>query len=327
MIIKGISIKCSFRSAFSFVVLCFVLFSLFFTSCSGEKNIVRVGTWKTPQTIHPWFYQQFLPDYQVKVMPFTNPGDQKAALLAGSLDFCGTTWVHAVASASRGEPVVAVASLCEKASALVVSKGAGITGVTDLRGKTIGYVPGTMHEMLLREVLVGVGLDPDTDVTLMRVDFFDMGTALSTGSIDAFLSGEPYPSIAVKEGYGEILSYPYYEDFIGTINAAWITSQEMIKKEPELIQKIVSANARAVEYLRENPDEWMNHSEQFGFDREVMEISFSNIMLTWDLDEETISRVKKLGQRMLEMGLIEKEPDWELFFDISFVERTREKID
>ena len=45
-------------------------------------------------------------------------------------------------------------------------------------------------------------------MTLVRIDFFDMGTALARGSIDGFLSGEPFPTIAVTEGYGRILSYP-----------------------------------------------------------------------------------------------------------------------
>ena len=114
----------------------------------------RVGTWKTAQTIQPFFYSQFIPEpYRVRVFSFTNPADQKMALIAGSLDMCGTTLAHAIHSASRGEPVVLVASLCNKCSALVVRKGGPVRNVTDLRGKKIGYVPGTMHEILLRAVL------------------------------------------------------------------------------------------------------------------------------------------------------------------------------
>jgi len=42
---------------------------------------------------------------------FTNNSSQKTALLAGSLDMCGTTLAHAIHSASRGQPIVVVAAL------------------------------------------------------------------------------------------------------------------------------------------------------------------------------------------------------------------------
>ncbi|MGD8368442.1 MAG: aliphatic sulfonates ABC transporter substrate-binding protein, partial [Desulfobacterales bacterium] len=48
-------------------------------ACHGSE--VRVGTWKTAQTIQPFFYGKFLPDsVSARVFPFTNPADQKTAL-------------------------------------------------------------------------------------------------------------------------------------------------------------------------------------------------------------------------------------------------------
>ena len=40
-----------------------------------------------------------------------------------------------------------------------------------------------MHDLLLRETLTRAGLDPLRDVKLVRIDFFDMGQALSTGPL------------------------------------------------------------------------------------------------------------------------------------------------
>jgi len=95
--------------------------------------------WKTAQTIQPFFYQRFLLSGQkVAIFTFTNPADQKMALLAGSLDICGTTLAHAIYSASRGQPVVVVAALCNKCSALVVRRESHIRNPRDLAGKKIG---------------------------------------------------------------------------------------------------------------------------------------------------------------------------------------------
>ena len=157
----------------------------------AEPITATVGTWKTAQTLTPYYYQDLAPEGStIEVEPFTNPGDQKTALLAGSLDMTGTTIPLAITAAANGEPIKIVVTLCNKCSALVVGKDSGIESPEDLKGKTIAYVPGTMHHVLLLNVLERAGLDPETDVTLTRIDFFDMGAALENGQIDAFLSGD-----------------------------------------------------------------------------------------------------------------------------------------
>ena len=239
-----------------------------------ETVQVKVGTWKTAQTIQPFFYQQFTDEkYEIEVAPFTNPGDQKAALLAGELDMTGI-----------------VSSLCNKCSALVVGKDSDIQTEADLKGKTIAYVPGTMHHALLLDVLERAGLNPETDVELVRIDFFDMGQALQDGKIDAFCSGEPYPSEAIVKGYGRVLNYPYFDDSIDTINAAMIVTEDTIKENPELVQDLVNAHLKASDYLTENKDETF------------------------------IEHTKNLAQKMKELGIINEVPDVDAMFNLTFLE-------
>lgn len=287
-----------------------------------------VGTWKTAQTLTPYFYEDFVPEGgTVEVMPFTNPGDQKTALLAGSLDMTGTTIPTAIAAAAAGEPVRIVASLCNKCSALAVGKNSDIQSAEDLKGKTIAYVPGTMHHVLLLDVLRRAGLDPDKDVTLTRIDFFDMGQALAGGQIDAFLSGEPYPSQAELDGYGRILSYPYFDDSIGTINAAMIVTEETIAQNPELVQQLVDAHIAATEYENENPDAWLDLAASFGTDRDLLEFSADNIELCWDIDEQYIRNCENLAEQMVELGMIDQVPDIEAMFDLSFLENAKAEME
>lgn len=287
-----------------------------------------VGTWKTAQTLTPYFYEDFLEeDGSVEVMPFTNPGDQKTALLAGSLDMTSTTIPTAIAAAAAGEPVKVVVSLCNKCSALAVGKDSDIQSPEDLKGKTIAYVPGTMHHVLLLDVLRRAGLDPDKDVTLTRIDFFDMGQALAGGQIDAFLSGEPYPSQAELDGYGCILSYPYFDDSIGTINAAMIVTEETIAQNPELVQELVDAHIAATEYENENPDAWLDLAASFGTDRELLEFSADNIELCWDIDEQYIRNCENLAEQMVELGMIDHVPDIEAMFDLSFLENAKAEME
>lgn len=300
--------------------LVFALLISLFGLAHLQAEQLKVGTWKTAQTIQPFFYQDFLEkEDKASVFAFTNPADQKTALLAGSLDMAGTTLAHAIRSAVMGQPVVIVAALCNKCSALVVQKDGPVKTIKDLKGRKIGYVPGTMHEILLREALQRSGLSPDRDVTLVRVDFFDMGTALAGGDIDAFLSGEPFPTLAVNKGFGRVLCYPYYGESVGTINAGMIVTKDMIKNNPQAVQKLVDAHAKATETLNGDRKSWINKAETFGTPRPILEEAASNIELAWNMDEGFVNRARALGKRMQELGVIDRQPDYDALFDLRFV--------
>ena len=308
------------------LIMATVLLAL--TGCSAQKTVesqsFKVGTWKTAQTIQPFIYGEYLPETDtIEVLPFTNPGDQKTALLAGDLDMCGTTWVTAITAASNGEPVKVVASLANKCSALVVGAESGINSVADLKDKKIAYVPGTMHHILLLEALKRAGLDPATDVALVQIDFFDMGQALANKQIDAFCSGEPYPSIAVTTGYGKVLEYPYYDDSVGFINGAMLSSEMDIKDNPQGIQALVDAHAKATEYLLQNEDAWLEKASEFGTDKAVLEEASGNMELAWNITPDMVKQVKNLAQRMYELGIIKQIPDIDAMINLQFVQNVK----
>lgn len=305
-------------------LLCMVML-VSMTGAATAETTINVGTWKTAQTIQPFYYQQFF-SQPLKIFAFTNPADQKTALLAGSLDMCGTTLAHAIHSASQGQPVVVVAALCNKCSALVVKKDGPIQSVAQLKGKRIGYVPGTMHEILLREALTRNRLNPEKDAQLTRVDFFDMGIALARGGIDAFLSGEPFPALAVKEGYGRILAYPYYDDSVGTINAGMLVTRQMIDKNPALVLQLVRAHVEATRFLQQNPDQWLDRAATFGTDRTVLDQAAQNVELAWDMNSALVARAKVLGARMQALNVIQGQPDYDALFDLQFVEKMRTEL-
>ena len=296
------------------------------SSVKAEAVKMTVGTWKTAQTIQPFIYDKFANKGEtVEVKPFTNPGDMKTALLAGDLDFTGTTWATAIMAASKGEPVKVVAAMTEKCSALVVGKDSDIKTTKDLKDKTIAYVPGTMHHILLLGVLNKAGLDPAKDVTLKKIDFFDMGQALASKSIDAFLSGEPFPSIAEIDGYGRVLEYPYFDDSVGYINAGMLTTEDKIKNEPEKIQRLVDMHIQASKYYMEHKDEWIDRAAEFGTEKKYLEKAKDNMALAWDLTDDTKTKVKKLAEKMKELNIIDNVPDIDALIDTSFLEKSTVK--
>lgn len=60
------------------------------------------------------------------------------------------------------------------------------------------------HALMLRYWLAFAGVNPDRDVTLRVLPPSLMTEALRAGEIDGFIAGEPWSSVAVAEGLGEI---------------------------------------------------------------------------------------------------------------------------
>jgi NitT/TauT family transport system substrate-binding protein len=183
-----------------------------------------------------------------------------------------------------------------------------------------------MHEILLRELLTKNGLSPRTDVKLVRIDFFDMYNALAGKNIDAFLSGEPFPTLASIKGVGKILSYPYFNDTIGDINAGMLVTKGLIKNNPSLVLKLVKAHILATKYLARNEIEWLKKASSFGTNYNVLYLAKNNIKLSWLINADFIKKTKALGRRMLALGIIEREPDYDKMFDLSFVNEAIKSI-
>ena len=68
---------------------------------------------------------------------------------------------------------------------------------------TFGVVfPFSSHHLLLRSWLRSAGIDPDKDVRIVIVPPPQMFRNLAAGTIDGFCAGEPWNSLAVREGIG-----------------------------------------------------------------------------------------------------------------------------
>lgn len=62
------------------------------------------------------------------------------------------------------------------------------------------------HALILRYWLASAGVDPDRDLALRVLPPSLMAEALRAGEIDGFIAGEPWSSVAVAEGLGEIVA-------------------------------------------------------------------------------------------------------------------------
>jgi ABC-type nitrate/sulfonate/bicarbonate transport system substrate-binding protein len=66
--------------------------------------------------------------------------------------------------------------------------------------------PYSIHNYLLRDWMAGAGLDPDRDVRLTVAPPSRMAELLGAGVIEGFCAGEPWNSVAVAAGAGQVVA-------------------------------------------------------------------------------------------------------------------------
>lgn len=284
-----------------------------------QPTKVKVGTFKLVHMMAPVFYERFLPkDVQVELVYFASSLDIEKAVVNGNIDFGEYGTTAALIAGSQGDPQVLIGDAARKGAAIVVKKDSNIKTVADLRGKKIANFPGALQDVLLRATLQKAGLDPNKDVQLIKVTWAEMPIALQRGDVDAYSGSEPHPTLAVSEGYGRILSYPY-DTPIGSLNSALATSKAMVERNPKLVQTIVCAQKAAYEYMMQNPDEWVDTGRRlFGFEPKVTKASMVNVGIGWELSDEYVASFKAMGKALLELKIIEREPDYAAMIDQRF---------
>lgn len=286
---------------------------------AAAQQKVKVGTFKLVHMMAPVFYERFLPkDVQVELVYFASSLDIEKAVVNGNIDFGAYGTTAALIAGAQGDPQVLVADAARKGAAIVVKADSPIKTVADLRGKKIANFPGALQDVLLRATLQKAGLNPDRDVQLIKVTWAEMPIALQRGDVDAYSGSEPHPTLAVSEGYGRILSYPY-ETPIGSLNSALATSKSMVEKNPKLVQAIVCAHKASYEYLQGHQDDWIDTGRKlFGFDPKVTKASMVNVGIGWELSDEYVSSFKAMGRALRDLKIIEREPDYAAMIDQRF---------
>lgn len=126
---------------------------------------------------------------------------------------------------------------------LIVKNGSPIKAFTDLRGKSLGHLPGIQWRTISRHMLRANGLDPDKDVRLQEIAVGLQVPSVVAGSIDATLSLEPVGSIAVASGEAmqamvnpcsAVIADPFY-------SGVSLLTTKFIRERPQVARKVVDA--------------------------------------------------------------------------------------
>jgi len=236
-----------------------------------------------------------------------------------SADFGAFGIAAAILGAAAGEPLVVIASTCNRGMAIIAKKDSGINSLKDLKGKRVALFPGTTQEVFFLERLKMEGMTIK-DVEPVRVSFSEMHIALARGDVDAYVGAEPAPGVSLSSGIGQLVEYPYSTP-MGSLNMVFGTHRDTIATRPELVKVMIGIHQRATDYAASNKDALIAMAAgKLGQKKEALEASVPNVELTWRLGPKEVEESRIYAEHMLELKQIKRIPDFATFIDTSFVD-------
>ena len=278
-------------------------------AAQGSPQTIRMAVVKATVLAPSLLAQKHLPPgWKTEITYFTTPGDMTNALLTDSVDLAYIGFTIAVVARSKDQPIVIVANQAGKGTAIVTRTDSPIKSIADLKGKKVGNLPNSIHDILLREELRKANLKLE-DVTPIRLTPADMPAALQRGDIDAFSGNEPNSTQTVLAGYGRVVMYPY-DNPVGTINVGVLSSERVVRNKTEMLRVWAQAHARATDELAKNPEQWADLvTKEWGYDRTASRRSMDNIELKWQMDDKFMSQLAAFSDRLKSLGVIQSVPD------------------
>jgi NitT/TauT family transport system substrate-binding protein len=290
----------------------------------GEEGVLRMGIF--PNLTHaPGYvalgegiFERTLEDTQVQTTVFNSGTDAGNALLGGSID---ATYIGPGPATSlfleSGGRVSVVSGAVSGGASFVVRKGAGIDGPEDLPGKRIA-VPsfGNTQDIALRAWLEENGLktnDEGGDVTVLEVDNPELPPLFERGDLDAAWEPEPYPSLLVAQGLADV----YIDEAELWPDGQFVTTHLLVStpymdNHPDVIRKLVEANAEAITFMNEDPEAAKASAQAElitagapSLDQAVVDTAWDKLTFTWD---PIPSSLQVGAEQAFDLGYIDENP-------------------
>ncbi|MEJ0062029.1 MAG: NrtA/SsuA/CpmA family ABC transporter substrate-binding protein [Alphaproteobacteria bacterium] len=221
----------------------------------------------------------------------------------------------------RAHPLLLVAQLGTNPETAVFARAdAGIAAESDLKGKRIGYLPGTVSALYLARLMEKLKLTAD-DVKLTAMQPPVMPQALRGGMIDAFVMWEPWGDAALKQLGGKAIRlrdpalYNYASVF--SVTAA------IAQNDPAAVRAVLRALLKAEIFVKDHPAETMRiAAKAVRFDAAVIEKYWPDYDNRITLNPSLTALLEKNARYIIRDDPNFKDkavPDFRPFIDPSFL--------
>ena len=191
-------------------------------------------------------------DVQTSVHTFGKASLQ--TVLDHKADFATVAETPFMFNVVKGEKISVIANIEASSvnNGIVARKDAGILKPDQLRGKRIGFTPGTTSHFFLDSFLTAAGLRHQ-DIIPVEIKPEDMLNAIQTRQVDA-VSTWNYPLTQIKQTLGDNgVLFLDREIYTETFNVA--AQQDFVKKNPEIVRRFLRALLKAEHFVKTNREE------------------------------------------------------------------------
>lgn len=240
-----------------------VMMSLIVASCAGvdpgktsADEVVRIGFQVIPNgdpVVRHERYLEETTDLEIVWLQFSSGAEVNLALQTGQIDvgLIGSNPAVIGLAGDLDYSVIWVFNLIGENEALVVDKSLELGG---LAGKRIATPFGSTSHYSLLSLLATEGYS-DGEVTLLDLQPQDALVAWERGDIDGAYVWNPVLA-RIKESGGVVIADSEQMAQRGYATAdLGVVRNEFMRENPEFVQAWVEAQSRAVEFIRQSPDQ------------------------------------------------------------------------
>ncbi|MDM5333526.1 ABC transporter substrate-binding protein [Ureibacillus composti] len=244
-------------------------------------------------------------------------------VLSGDLPFGEVSSSAVLQSYMAGAPLKIVGGGVQSVGDLVfvTRKDENINKIEDMLGKTWAFTnPGAVTETTSQLVFDASGIDPKSLKLVASGGVSEGLTLLDAGEVDASIMLEPAYSVQ-KDDWKSLLRVsdliPNYQQSV------IVTSPQIIKENPDLVKRFLSAYQKSVDWIYANPEEAgkiFAKSAEIDEEASVTAITKLSEVKHWSskIETDSINNVVK-GMQLANTLKKGEEIDWENVFDLNFL--------
>lgn len=217
--------------------------------------------------------------------------DAISDLLSNNIDIAGTSEYPMVTSAFANDSVSIITSISQSyVIDLIGLTNKGITTVANLRGKRIGLALSTITEFYLGQFLELNGMSIN-DVTLVNVPVTQDIAALTSGSVDAVVTRNPWESQINEQFPGGTSTWSLQS---GQAAFSVLTCRnDWIQQNPELIERFLKSLAQAEAFITGHPTQAKEILRQtYNYDSTYVNTIWTEYQFSLTLNESLIAAME-----------------------------------
>ena len=213
-----------------------------------------------------------------------------------------------------------------KTSRVMARKELKITKVTDLKGLKIGNQVGSSTGNTFVDIIAPrAGLKKE-DYQEVKMDVNEMVAAAAAKAIDAFVSVDPYCTIAEAEGIATTVVSLYDYDPMPVFMAA---TPEFVEKNPQVVVEYLRAWLDVGKELKQNPRKAGDviygffTSKGYTMSRETFSKAMANVEVDVGFPADVRPYLQQIAEGLLKEKKISAIPDWNKALRPQFMEKAR----